>query len=181
MNFCCKKATCFHHNIFLGWAAHISPWGEIDQTLLDPCRGSLCNCIQTRLEIGSKREQLLKEQWRPLPFPLSQAVYCREVQVHHQLKQGTGCARHYVEQDSVQSQGEGCFLCAWGTALASWTLVAVSPLTSLGQKVALTFAFLKNQHMWVERRSPGYSLARAWSISGGDGVGKEGISCPPEQ
>lgn len=53
-----------------------------------------------------------------------------------------GCARHYVEQDSVQSQGEVCFMYAWGTALALWMLMAVFPLTSLGREVALTFTFL---------------------------------------
>lgn len=33
---------------------------------------------------------------------------------------------------------------AWGTALASWMLVALFPLTSLGQELALSFTFLIN-------------------------------------
>lgn len=70
-----------------------------------------------------------------------------------------GCARHYVEQDSVQSQGEVCFMYAWGTALALWMLMAVFPLTSLGREVALTFTFF-NQCMWEEGRSPGHTVAR---------------------
>lgn len=54
------------------------------------------------------------------------------------------CARHYIEQDSVQSQGKVCFMYAWGTVLALWMLMAVFPLTLLGQEVALGFTFSIN-------------------------------------
>jgi len=71
-----------------------------------------------------------------------------------------GCARHYVEQDSVQSQGEVCFIYAWGTILALQILMAVFPLTLLGREFALDFTFL-NQCMWGEGRSSGHTVARA--------------------
>lgn len=43
--------------------------------------------------------------------------------------------------------------------LGLWMLMAVFPLISLSQDIALGFAF--NQCMWGEGRSPGHAVARA--------------------